>query len=64
MNMALIGGGELDDLKIGDEIRIIYSENDTLDDYNLLITKITDGYLYGTGGLIKYKKENIKGVII
>lgn len=64
MNMALIGGGEIDELKVGDELRIIYEEGETLDDYNLLITKITDGYLYGTGGLIKYKKENIKGVII
>ena len=56
--------GTIDELRVNDNIRIIYEEGEYLDDYNLLITKITDSYFYGTGGLIKYRKDKIKGVII
>lgn len=49
--------------ELNKEYQIIYQDLN-INDYNLIVTKITDSYLYGIGGLIKYKKENILGIII
>ena len=39
-------------------------KNFPINDYELEVTKITPDYIYGIGGLVKYKKIRIVGVII
>ena len=43
---------------------IIYRDENSINDYELEVTKITPDYIYGIGGLVKYKKIRIVGVII
>lgn len=48
----------------GNNYRIIYRDENSINDYEIFVTKVTDSYVYGIGGLIKYKKIRIAGVII
>ena len=54
----------IEELEENEVLSILYDDEKTIEDYPILITKITDRYIYGVGGLIKYKKSNIIGVII
>lgn len=55
---------ELEELQEDDVLTILYDDGETIEDYPIWISKITKDYIYGVGGLIKYKKSNIMGVII
>ena len=55
---------DVEELKENEVLTILYDDEKTIEDYSILITKITDNYIHGIGGLIKYKKSNIIGVII
>lgn len=48
----------------GNKYTIIYRDENSINDYELEVTKITPDYIYGIGGLVKYKKIRIVGVII
>ena len=55
---------DVEELEENEVLSILYDDGKTIEDYPILITKITDTYIYGVGGLIKYKKSNIIGVLV
>ena len=61
-----IYGMDLKDVEFikGNKYTIIYRDENLINDYELEVTKITPDYIYGIGGLVKYKKIRIVGVII
>lgn len=55
---------EVEEIEPNEVIRIIYEDETSIEDYIIQVTKITEKYIYGIGGLCKYKKSNVIGVII
>ena len=55
---------DVEELQENEVLTILYDDGETIEDYPILISKITKDYIHGIGGLIKYKKSNIIGVII
>lgn len=55
---------DVEELQENEVLTILYDDGETIEDYPILISKITKDYIHGIGGLIKYKKSKIIGVLV